>query len=57
MTTAETMTLDRYGRGACPTCGRSISLTKAGLIRTHGAKSGAWPPENCVGTGQKPKES
>jgi len=32
----EAMTLSRYGRGLCPVCDRSISLTKAGKLRSHG---------------------
>ncbi len=54
---AADMTLSRYGRGPCPACGRSISLTKTGKVRTHGAKNDAWPPVNCDGSNQTPKET
>lgn len=51
------MAISPYGRGTCPVCDRNISLTKAGAIRQHGAKDGSWPPSNCAGWGQKPKET
>ncbi len=51
------MSLSRFGRGLCPVCGRDIALTKAGKVRTHGAKSEAWPPVNCDGSSQDPKEN
>lgn len=42
-------------KGRCPTCDREITLTKAGLIRSHGAKlPGVWPPRNCEGQGKRP---
>lgn len=54
----EDLTISAYGRGICPEpqCGRSISLTKSGKLRMHGAKTG-WPPSNCRGSGKYPKES
>lgn len=50
------MTVSRFGRGACPTCDRGIALTRDGKVRTHGAKDKSWPPVNCAGSGQNPKE-
>lgn len=43
-------------RGDCPVCGRNSRLTKAGKVWTHGADTGVWPPMNCLGSGQSPKE-
>lgn len=41
---------------ACPVCGRTdITITTMGVMRVHGSKQG-WPPSNCNGSGQKPKE-
>ncbi len=53
---AADMSLSRFGRGLCPACGRDIALTKTGKVRTHGAKSKAWPPVNGDGSNQDPKE-
>ncbi len=50
------MTLSRFGRGICPACDRSIALTKTGVVRNHGAKDKSWPPSNCAGSRQEPKE-
>lgn len=55
----EDCTISRFGRGICrePACGRSISLTRKGVLRTHGAKTpGVWPPMECPGSGEPPKE-
>jgi hypothetical protein len=48
-----------YGRGVCPEprCGRSISLTKKGVLRVHGREKdlgNRW--QNCPGSGQVPVE-
>jgi RNase P subunit RPR2 len=44
-------------RGVCPDCDRSISLTVAGRIRTHGREKDVGQRfMNCRGSGQKPKE-
>lgn len=42
-------------RGVCPVCGRDFLLTKAGMVRHHGAKDDSWPPRRCDGAGQPPK--
>lgn len=42
-------------RGTCSVCNRDMTVTKAGNVRHHGAKSDAWPPENCLGSGKPPK--
>lgn len=42
-------------RGICPSCQRSITLTKKGRIFKHGSKVRfVFPPEPCPGTGQEP---
>lgn len=46
------MTMSKYGRDACPICGRDIALTKAGRFRRHGKKNESWPPRGCTGTGR-----
>jgi hypothetical protein len=52
------MTISPYGRGTCPVCDRSISLTKAGGLRVHGRERDVGQRfMNCRGSGQKPKES
>lgn len=43
-------------QGTCPVCGRQITLTQDGTIRRHGDKK-SWPPKDCAGYGQKPKEN
>jgi hypothetical protein len=40
-------------RGICHVCGRSMTVTKTGAIRTHGDKK-SWPPANCPGSGLDP---
>jgi hypothetical protein len=51
------ITISRYGRGACPVCDRAISLTKAGVLRTHGREKDVGQRfMNCRGSGQMPKE-
>lgn len=47
-------------RGTCrePRCGRSISLTKKGVLRVHGREKdlgNRW--QNCPGSGKPPAES
>jgi hypothetical protein len=57
MTSAADFTISRYGRGACPVCGRDISLTRKGGVRVHSAQAkGVWPPMNCNGSGHLPAE-
>lgn len=43
---------------ACPICNRTdITIKKDGTLRVHGSKKrGVWPPRDCDGSGQKPKE-
>lgn len=51
------MATGRDGREPCSACGRHMTITKEGLIRTHGAKDrSVWPPMNCRGSGQPPAE-
>ena len=49
---------DAVKRGTCPVCDRSMSLTKAGVLRHHA--SDLWVAGRrqyrCDGAGQKPKE-
>ena len=45
---------DEKPRGYCPACGRSIQLRKDGMVRAHGEKSDAWPPQKCRGCGEPP---
>lgn len=41
--------------GTCPVCTRSITLTRAGKIRQHGARTAEWPRRrNCDGWGKDP---
>lgn len=49
------LTSGRAERGTCRTCGGNYEITKKGLIRSHGAKDGSWPPRTCDGAGQPPK--
>ncbi|MGW2740671.1 hypothetical protein ACWC4D_41585 [Streptomyces sp. NPDC001288] len=54
------MTDSPYGRGTCPVCHRSISLTKDGTLRHHSGPVGSDPnwrtrrAYRCEGAGQKP---
>jgi hypothetical protein len=58
MATAEDMTISQYGRGICPVCARSISLTKAGVIRVHGRERDTGQRfAYCRGGGEPPKET
>lgn len=50
-------TLSRYGRADCPACGKNISLTKAGTLRSHNVPSyPSAPPygERCPRSGSTP---
>lgn len=48
---------DRNIRGTCRVCGRSVALLKDGRIGRHGLKKPhLWPPQNCSGWSQMPKE-
>lgn len=47
---------DEKPRGECQVCGRSITLTQSKKIRAHGDKK-SWPPANCRGSGNVPKEA
>lgn len=49
--------MDITVRGNCRVCGRSTALLKDGRIGRHGLKGkGVWPPQNCSGWGQMPKD-
>lgn len=44
-------------RGICPVCARSVALLKDGRLGRHGGNNQRdWPPQNCAGWGQLPKE-
>jgi hypothetical protein len=53
----EDTTTSPWGRGACRVCDREFNLRKDGKVRNHGAVTNEWPPMNCAGAGDWPKET
>lgn len=43
-------------KATCPVCGRQIRVLANGTIGKHGDKT-SWPPKDCDGYRQKPKEN
>lgn len=56
--TSADMTISPYGRAACPSCGRDISLTKKDVVRVHGREKDLGKRfTNCPGSGKAPAAS